>query len=166
MNRKAQGATEYLIILAVVIIIGLIVVGAMGGIPGIGAAGKSRSSASYWATADVAIVSYAHAAAFVAPATTASLNVTIRNNQRGSIQLSNTAGDLTIGGFIITCAQYTLFPGQQTKCWYKNAIGCGGGVAGSAFSYDVSLKYTDPETKKVYTFTGDGQRLEGRCSST
>ena len=34
--KQAQGATEYLIILAVVIIIALIVVGVMGGIPGIG----------------------------------------------------------------------------------------------------------------------------------
>jgi len=35
-NKKGQGATEYLIILAVVIIITLIVVGVMGGLPGIG----------------------------------------------------------------------------------------------------------------------------------
>ena len=34
MANKAQTATEYLIILAVVIIIALIVVGVMGGIPG------------------------------------------------------------------------------------------------------------------------------------
>lgn len=36
MEKKAQGVTEYLIILAVVIIIALIVVGVMGGIPGMG----------------------------------------------------------------------------------------------------------------------------------
>jgi hypothetical protein len=36
MFKKAQTATEYLIILAVVIIIALIVVAVMGGIPGIG----------------------------------------------------------------------------------------------------------------------------------
>jgi hypothetical protein len=35
MAKKSQTATEYLIILAVVIIIALIVVGVMGGIPGI-----------------------------------------------------------------------------------------------------------------------------------
>ena len=34
MAKKAQTATEYMIILAVVIIIALIVVGVMGGIPG------------------------------------------------------------------------------------------------------------------------------------
>jgi len=33
MNKRSQSATEYLIILAVVIIIALIVVGVMGGIP-------------------------------------------------------------------------------------------------------------------------------------
>jgi len=57
--KKAQGATEYLIILAIVIIIALIVVGAMGGIPGIGTGAKSRASASFWQTSDIAIPSYA-----------------------------------------------------------------------------------------------------------
>ena len=41
-SKHAQTATEYLIILAVVIIIALIVVGVLGGIPGIGAGDKVK----------------------------------------------------------------------------------------------------------------------------
>jgi len=47
LSKKGQGATEYLVILAIVIIIALIVVGVMGGIPGVGSGAKSRASASY-----------------------------------------------------------------------------------------------------------------------
>ncbi len=162
MNRKAQGATEYLIILAVVIIIALIVVGAMGGIPGIGAAGKSRSSASYWSTADVAIVAYGHTYN-IAPAS-AVFNATIRNNLRTSITLASVS--VNFAGTVvpaITCPQTTLFAGQQTKCYWKG-VSCS--AANAAFSYDITINYQDLETKRNYAFTGDGQKLEGRCATS
>ena len=53
--KRAQTATEYLIILAVVIVIALIVVGVMGGIPGIGSGGQRGVSDAYWSTAEVGL---------------------------------------------------------------------------------------------------------------
>ena len=47
MFKKGQGATEYLIILAIVIIIALIVIGVIGGIPSIGISASSRASSTY-----------------------------------------------------------------------------------------------------------------------
>lgn len=48
MNAKSQTATEYLIILAVVIVISLIVVGVLGGIPSIGGGLKERALVAKW----------------------------------------------------------------------------------------------------------------------
>ena len=153
MFKKAQGATEYLIILAVVIIIALIVVGAMGGIPGIGTGAKSRASASYWETADLAIPSYA---AFTAEE---DLNVSIRNNLRNTITLNT----VTIGGGTQTCSPTTIAAGQNAKC--TDDDGAAACEAGDAYSYDVRIEYTDTETGATYTFTGEGQKLEGTCAN-
>tara|TARA_Y100000310_G_scaffold343799_1_gene453090 strand:- start:2490 stop:2954 length:465 start_codon:yes stop_codon:yes gene_type:complete len=153
MFKKAQGATEYLIILAVVIIIALIVVGAMGGIPGIGTGARSRASATYWQTADIAIPSYA---AFTS---TDDLNVTIRNNLRNSITL----GTVTVGGGEQTCTSTSLAAGQSTTCSDDDgADGCA--AQGDSFSYDISIAYTDDDTGASYTFTGEGHKLEGKCA--
>ena len=86
--KKGQGATEYLIILAVVIVIALIVVAVMGGIPTIGGGAGERASAAYWASSDIAITSYA--------VTTASneVNITLKNNKRTQITII----DLSLDG--------------------------------------------------------------------
>ena len=57
--RKGQTSTEYLIILGVVIVVALIVVGALGGIPGIGKGGASKTSKLFWSAAPVGFQSYA-----------------------------------------------------------------------------------------------------------
>ncbi len=153
MDKKAQGATEYLIILAVVIIIALIVVAAMGGIPGIGTGVKSRASASFWQTADVAIP------AFAAASGTNDVNLTVRNNIRNAISSLT----VSLEGTALTCAATSLNPGQETHCSHTSvASGCTGG---GGFSYDVSITYTDDETSASYTFTGDGNKLEGTCAT-
>ena len=157
MNRKAQGATEYLIILGVVIIIALIVVAAMGGIPGIGTGAKQRASASFWQTADIAVPSYA--------VTTAgdSINMTLRNNLRNSVTLTA----MSIGGVSFTvasdCDQASLSAGQTTECEKGTAGICTS--AGDSYTMAVSVTYTDDETEASYTYTGEGHKLEGKCAT-
>lgn len=151
MFKKAQGATEYLIILAVVIIVALIVVGAMGGIPGIGTGARQRASASYWQAADIAIPSYAVSAA------TDTLDINLKNNLRNSIS----AVAVTVGGTALTCSETSLAPGQSTDC--SGSMTCAS--AGDSYSYDVSVAYTDDETGASYTFTGEGHKLEGKCAT-
>jgi hypothetical protein len=154
LRSKAQAATEYLIILAVVIIIALIVVGVLGGIPGIGTGARSRASASYWQTADIAIPSFA---AFAA---SDDLNVSIRNNLRNRITLTS----VSVGGGTQACSETSLAPGQTTKCSDDDgAVSCSG--EGDAFSFSVSVSYTDTTTGGTHTFTGDGNQLDGRCAT-
>jgi len=51
MDVKGQGTTEYLIILAVIIVIALVVVGVMGWFPGLGTGITEQQSRAYWQSA-------------------------------------------------------------------------------------------------------------------
>ena len=51
MNFKGQGTTEYLIILAVVIVVALVVVGVMGWFPGLATGITESQSKAYWKSA-------------------------------------------------------------------------------------------------------------------
>ncbi len=79
-SRKAQGATEYMIVLAVVIIIALLVVIVMKGIPSIGKSGAERSSAAFWETADIGFTSYA--------VDSSGIVMNIRNNFKNTITIT------------------------------------------------------------------------------
>ena len=147
--KKGQTATEYLIILAVVIIIALIVVGVLGGIPGMGGGAGSRTSASFWATSDVALTSYTLAAG-------TGDTIVVRNNMRDGIIVTN----VTIGdGSYET--NITLAPGTSESV-ANNFVTC---TQGQSFSYAVYIAYVNTVTGGSYTFTGDGTNLEGTCAT-
>ena len=153
ITKKGQSSTEYLIILAVVIIIALIVVGVLGGIPGVGKSAGSRSSAAYWSSTDVAITDYA------ADAGGDSNTLKIRNNLRNEITVTNVA----FGSTNIVTTDQTVVSGETKNMTVDSHIDCGD--AGDGFSYDVTLTYTDSGTGASYAFTGDGNKLEGTCAS-
>lgn len=48
---KAQGSTEYLMVMAVVILVALVVVSILGGFPGFGLSGSEQQSRNYWESA-------------------------------------------------------------------------------------------------------------------
>jgi len=154
--KKGQTATEYLIILAVVIIIALIVVGVMGGIPGMGGGAKTKTSAAYWSTAKVAITS--------AVVKTNSVTFNIRNSNPDAITITAITIDPGTGTPvpINMAASVVLTPGQTAPV--ANGVGytmtC---VAGATFSYKLAITYT--ENGATYTFTGDGQSYDGTCAS-
>ncbi|MAE13154.1 hypothetical protein CMO92_01195 [Candidatus Woesearchaeota archaeon] len=152
LQKKAQGATEYLIILAIVIIIALIVVGAMGGIPGIGTGARSRASSSFWQTADIAIPAYA------VTASNDDMVLDVRNNLRNSISSLT----VTVDSDSATCSQTSLSAGQVANCTITDVTSC---AAGDAFSFAVSITYTDDETSAAYTYTGEGHNLDGKCAT-
>lgn len=148
--KKAQGATEYLIILAIVIIIALIVIGVIGGIPGIGTSASSRASSTFWSTADVAITNFAISAA-------GADTVIIKNNLKNAIDVTV----VSVNSVDLEASTTTLGPGGSKT--YTGAIAtC---TAGQSFSYDVTITYTDKKTNAEYTYTGGGIKLEGTCAN-
>lgn len=149
--KHAQAATEYLIVLAVVIIIALAVIDFMGGIPGIGAGARDKASAAYWGSTDIAIPAFANSA-------TDGITLSLKNNMRGAITITEvkvgTSADLA-------ASDITLAPGKTSSVSGTIIPTC---TAGQSFSYDVSITYTDSATGKSYTFAGDGTKLEGTCA--
>ena len=149
--KKSQTATEYLIILAVVIIIALIVVGVMGGIPGIGYSADVRTSAVYWRTADLAINSYS--------IDTDQLTITVRNNIASTIDMyAITYTSKT--GTLKTEPTYQFTPGQtrQIKADLTGLDLC----ETDKFYLSISFDYTS--NNENHTFNGEGRSLVGMCT--
>jgi hypothetical protein len=170
-NKRAQTATEYMIILAVVIIIALIVVGVLGGIPGIGTGAGGRASASYWATAPIGISSYA-----AAPTTGQTGNTTvkllIKNNFNDPIIINNISMSSTgqsTAYSILTEEDITLGVGAE-KYWNGIVISNGGvslcNSVGDAWISNIRIIYQNQVTGGTYTFTGEGTKLQGVCASS
>lgn len=143
--KKGQTATEYLIILAVVIIIALIVVGVMGGIPGMGGGAKSKTSMAYWSTAEVAISS--------ATISSTQSSLTVRNPGSEAI----TVHSIILNELNLTITPYTILPGS-TYTFTSAVVQCTTG----SYSYPVMFYYTKGGSE--YTFNGGGQTLDGSCA--
>jgi hypothetical protein len=148
--KKAQGATEYIIVVAVVIVIALIVVVAMGGIPGIGRGATGKAVEAYWASGDVAITDYAISAS-------GTDTVIVKNNMRREISLR----DVVVNGVDLEASTRTLASGSSYT--YTGAIAAC--TSGQSFSYNIYVYYQNTQTSAYYNFTGDGRKLEGVCAS-
>jgi len=146
--RKAQGATEYLIILAVVVVIALILISVLGGIPGIGGGAGSRTSDAYWANQDIAIVSKAISAA-------GADTIIVKNNLKNSITLTT----LSVNGVAVD-SDNVLSAGQEATL--SGAIAAC--TAGQGYSYTVVITYTDSATGASIT-PPIAEKLEGTCAA-
>jgi hypothetical protein len=169
-NKKAQTATEYMIILAVVIIIALIVVGVLGGIPGIGTGAGGRASASYWATADIGITSYAAARNGTTNNTT--VRLLIKNNFQDTIIIRNismTPTGQSQSYSLIGDVNVTLGRGSE-KYWLGTVEAAAGNSlcnsAGDAWVSNVKIVYENQVTGGQFTFTGEGTKLQGVCATS
>ena len=159
-SKKGQTATEYMIILAVVIIIALIVVSVMGNqIPGIGVGAKSKTSSAFWKTADIAITS---SAAHVDD----SVLLKIRNNLADTIiinYVNMSSSGSTDANYTATEQDITLGSGT-TKEFHFTDVKNICNAKGDAWSSNIWIKYTDQETGASYIFEGQGNKLEGVCA--
>lgn len=153
-SRKAQTATEYLIILAVVIILALIVVGALGGIPGIGRGTKSKTTQSYWETQEVGITSYSIKQNDM-------VRLVLRNNQKYAITVLNVSlsdSTMTTANKVLAAGQSEVFTGTVT----------GSDVcvtAGDAYAHPVIVWYKDNLNDVTYSVSSSDQTLDGVCAS-
>ena len=151
---KGQAAIEYLIILAVVVIIALIVIGVIGGFPGMTRGISEKDSASYWSAADVGITRY-----FVSHTINSSMLV-IRNNKLFAINVTN----LTFaGGANVLPANQSLAPGSSVNVTLSTAgTAVPSCTAGNSYSMTTVVTYVDAVYGQTYTFTGE-KPLVGTC---
>lgn len=155
VRQRAQTATEYLVILAVVIVIALIVVSVLGGIPGIGQNGQSKAEQIFWSTAELALPAYANGE-------TSGLSITFRNNLRESVTVYSFSLDgVDIldapSGVLVESGDQIALPLNQSQAPSCNAV--------ERFSYSVEINYTTEITGVGYTYTGVGHKLSGTCAN-
>lgn len=146
-EKKAQGATEYMIVLAIVIIIGLIVIGILRNVPASGSAAATRASKAYWEGADIGITDYAIDGTGIV--------LFIRNNFARNIKITNIKFDDT--------SVYTtdeVFRPGEIKELTSTSETC---TAGRQYSYAVEIDYTDLTTNSEFTFIGSTE-LVGTCA--
>ncbi len=153
MNKKAQTATEYIIIFAVVLIIALIAVGVLGGIPSFGSTARHRASSTYWQEADIGITAYS----FDPDAAGTDDVLVIMNHFENSISITS----ISLDGTRVYSTSTSFAPGEQKTINIDQDCG---NSAGDMYTFKVEINYTADETGTPYTFSGEGHNLEGVCS--
>jgi uncharacterized protein (UPF0333 family) len=149
-NRKGQVSTEYLIILAVVLVIALVVVLLVNQSTGLGQGSLETQSKAYWSAASPFAITAAKASA-------TTLQMTVKSQDLDKLQVTG------ISGTGITAGTYTtdFASGQDQVMSVTLSSTCGS--AGTPYQYDnVTITYTKG------TLTGLKQvgirPLVGRCS--
>lgn len=149
MNVKGQGTTEYLIILAVIIVIALVVVGVMGWFPGLGQNITEQQSKAYWkSAAPLAITEW--------DIDSAGSDLSIKNMTVNKIEVEAVTMDGTAVGVTdanIEAGDEATFTGTDVNC----------ATAGEPYSYDVVITYSVKDGLQNIKQTGT-KPLVGTCS--
>ena len=148
IGKRGQTATEYLIILAVVIVIALVVVVALGQFPGLT---EDRTDAAYWAMQDIGISSYAFAGNGGV--------LVLENNMGSAVRVTG----ISIDDGETEDIDEPLTVGASTRVELPGVGEC---TEGDAYSYNVAINYTDQATGATYTMDGGGETLDGVCAGS
>ena len=142
---KGQGATEYLVLLAVVLIIALVSIALLGFFPGLAADAKITQSNTYWRGEARPVSIVEHSFNSTGDGTVIILN----NDAAGTITITEMSF-ATTGGTLngrmagvgnATASPITLASGQQTSV---NVTGAQTGSSGGTYEYNVVITYKSP----------------------
>jgi uncharacterized protein (UPF0333 family) len=145
--RKTQTSTEYLMLLAVVVVIALIVVGVLGGIPSIGGGASKSASKAAWATQPVAVTNWV--------VDTIGTRIKIKNNLQNTIVLDSIILDnseVSIGS--------TVAAGQTIDVYHLGKYA----LTETDYDYSLVINYTDLSSKARYLQNGSDLSLVGKSS--
>ena len=131
-NEQGQGTTEYLIVLAIVIVIALVVVGVLGGFPKLGAGIGESQSKAYWGAI--------HPLGFVDWSIPSSGNgsIIVQNNSIFSVTLV----DINWNGASTALPDVNVSPGARVAV-SSNRMTCT--AVGQKFSINVGYTYNTPD---------------------
>ncbi|MEW6329075.1 MAG: class III signal peptide-containing protein [Candidatus Micrarchaeota archaeon] len=145
--KRGQGSTEYLVLLAVALIIALVVIGLLGWFPGLTGGAQEQQSRAYWKSATpLSILDYKISGTTV--------TFDIQNSGSDKVTLRNVSFDGTdLTGVVLT----NFNPGER-KTITGTVASC---TAGAGFTYNVVIEYNTPK------ITGNKQMgdkpLIGKC---
>ncbi|MFA5358145.1 MAG: putative metal-binding motif-containing protein [archaeon] len=150
IGRRAQGTIEYIVLLAIVVVIGLVVVSIISSFSGSAATITKAQSEAYWTVQSVALKG-------------ASVNA----DGAGTLRFENKTGSrITITSVVVDNNTYTLatpitlYPGEESDINFSNLIPC----TGVSAEYNVAINYTD-SYGLVHSFAGTTP-LYVECTST
>ncbi len=148
MNQKGQGATEYLIILAVIIVIALVVVGVMGWFPGLGSGINEQQSRAYWkSTSPLALTDW--------KLTATDATFTVLNTTTDKLILT----DITVGGTALGLTDQNIAAGASYTTPADNSATC---TTGQTYSIGVAVSYDVAGGITGKTLTGQ-KPIVGTC---
>ena len=147
INSKGQGTTEYLIILAVIIVVALVVAGIMGFFPGLGTGISESQSRAYWqSTTPLAITQY--------EVDNAGTDFVIRNQTTDKIEVE----EITLDGTAVSVTDANIAAGSQAT-FSGSGKTC---TSGQAYQYNVVITYSVDRGLQNARLTGN-KALVGTC---
>ena len=170
--KRAQTATEYLIILAVVIIIALIALSVLGVVPGIGKDSKGGAKQAFWSTAKISVFDVGWSAS-------GNESFSIRNNMPETVVVR----DIYLGTTKFNrrtifeggnTTSITLAPGEthrysladnSSTYWFNVSWPDGDCVAGEAVALYFTFEYADATTQMVYNYSANDEEYATTCAS-
>lgn len=154
-DSKGQTSVEYLILLAIAIVIAVVAVGTLAGFIKIGSATSyKKKGVVYWKSADIGIMDWE-----IYP-TSASQNSTVvfQNNKEYQITINWVSVD---GGVTTYAIDTALLPGDIYKWESPAPFNC---TSGKSYAYTVSFGYSNREFDiNNRRFTGT-ENLAGPCA--
>ncbi|MFH0738187.1 MAG: class III signal peptide-containing protein [Candidatus Micrarchaeota archaeon] len=152
MIKKGQVSTEYLVILAIVLVVALVVVYLIGGFAGMGVGTMETQSMQAWGTAaPLSITSWKQ--------TASSLELEIQNNDVDQLTLTAISMD---GASVPMSTNTTVFTsGEKKLITVTTATTCG--APGSSFSHSNVILTYDKGSITGKTETGI-RPIVGKCS--
>jgi|GEM_PF-3015396 len=149
--RKGQGSIEYLLILGVVIVLVLIIIGVIVGFQSSVTSVSKQQSDTYWAGADIGILPN-HLV------NSSGAYITVKNNRPFRVKIMEIKFIDETGSKGELPASFTLSPGASANV-VVGQVSC---ISGSDYSYTVQVKYSEPSSGRIFTFTGETP-LIGKC---
>ena len=154
-NSKGQTSVEYLVLLAIAIVIAVVAVGVLSGFIKIGTATTYKKKGMiYWKSADIGIMDWE-----IYPSGTSSTLV-LQNNKEYQITVDWVSDD---GGSSTVDVSQTLLPGDTYRFTTTDSMfDC---ASGGSYSYELTFQYDNLEhTVLNKQFTGV-EKLAGSCSA-
>jgi uncharacterized protein (UPF0333 family) len=155
-NKKGQASVEYLVLLAIAIVIAVVAVGVLAGFIRIGTATTYKKKGGvYWKSAEIGIMDWE------VYQTTAAQNSTlvIQNNKEYQVLVDWLSVD---GGTTTYVVNKALLPGDTYKWQGVKPFNCS---SGGGYSYTITFQYDNLEHLVLdKKFTGV-EKMAGACSN-
>ena len=157
-KMKGQGATEYLVLLAVVLVVAMVAIALLLFFPEMTFDAKSRESSAYWrgAAHPFAILDHSHSS------TTSNITLVVQNTEADQKQLTN----ISIGGgglsavYNLTTAEKYFSGGEKRTL----VIGLGACTAGNVYEYNLNFTFSNADNTITNQKEYGAKTVVGKCT--